>query len=116
MTAPIIFSLVGLAECCMSNKEKMIGAVINSLNSDIRTDALLFGESQSRIILSCKEKSLNRIKKIAKKHKTSLQVIGSTGGKRLMISDNGNKLIDVSLEELQDTWANALERDIDSSS
>ena len=107
---------VGLAECCMSNKEKMIGAVINSLNSDIRTDALLFGESQSRIILSCKEKSLNRIKKIAKKHKTSLQVIGSTGGKRLMISDNGNKLIDVSLEELQDTWANALERDIDSSS
>ncbi len=107
---------VCLAECCMSNKEKMIGAVINNLNFDIRTDALLFGESQSRIIFSCKKKSLDKIKKIAKKRKTSLQVIGRTGGNRFVISDNGNKLIDVSLEKLQDVWSNALGRYIDSSS
>ncbi len=106
---------VGLAECCMSNKEKLIGAVVDNLNFDIRTDALLFGESQSRIILSCAEKSLNQIKKIAKKHKTSLQVIGSTGGNRFIVSNNDNKLIDLSLEKLQDTWSNALRRDIDSS-
>ncbi|MCK4401714.1 phosphoribosylformylglycinamidine synthase II, partial [bacterium] len=106
---------VGLAECCMSNKDKMIGAVINNLIFDIRTDALLFGESQSRIILSCKEKSLNQIKKIAKKHKTSLQVIGSTGGNRFSVSDNDNKLIDIPLEKLRDVWAKALERYIDNS-
>ena len=107
---------VCLAECCMSNKDRMIGAVINNLNFNIRTDAMLFGESQSRIILSCKEKSINKIKKIAKKRKTSLQVIGSTGGNKFVISDNDNKLIDLSLEKLQNTWANALRRDIDSSS
>ena len=93
----------------------MIGAVVDNLNFDIRTDALLFGESQSRIILSCAEKSLNQIKKIAKKHKTSLQVIGSTGGNRFIVSDNDNKLIDLSLEKLQDTWSNALRKDIDNS-
>jgi len=100
----------------MSNKEKMIGATINNLSFNIRRDALLFGESQSRIILSCKEKSLRQIKEIAKKHKTSLQVIGNTGGNRFIILDNGNKLIDVSLGKLQDVWSKALGRYIDSSS
>ncbi|MCX5657130.1 MAG: phosphoribosylformylglycinamidine synthase subunit PurL [Candidatus Omnitrophica bacterium] len=39
---------VALAECCFSNKDKMIGATINNLDCDIRTDALLFCESFSR--------------------------------------------------------------------
>jgi phosphoribosylformylglycinamidine synthase len=56
---------VALAECCISNKDKMIGANINKLNYGMRLDALLFGESQSRIILSCNQDSVEKIRKIA---------------------------------------------------
>jgi len=44
---------VALAECSIKSK-KGIGFEVK-LNDPIRTDALLFGESQSRIILVAKE-------------------------------------------------------------
>ncbi|MCX5702459.1 MAG: AIR synthase-related protein, partial [Candidatus Omnitrophica bacterium] len=96
---------VALAESCLSNPAKKLGAVINLASGNIRTDALLFGESQSRIILSAKPKNVKKILQISKKNKTPVSVIGKVGGSRLVI----NKFINASLNELLKSWKNAIE-------
>ena len=96
---------VSLAESCISNPTKKLGAVINLTGDKIRMDALLFGESQSRIILSAKPKDAQKILKIARKNKTPVSVIGAVGGSKLII----NKTIKISVNELHKAWRNAIE-------
>lgn len=104
---------VALAECCISNKDKLMGVeiVISDLkaesgkqNTGIRQDALLFGETQSRVIISCYPPAIQKIEALAKKNGVIVQVIGKTGGDMLVI----NKEIDLPLVNLADVWHNAL--------
>jgi len=95
---------VSLAESCISNPAKLIGATVNLASERIRKDALLFGETQSRIIVSAKEKNVNKLLQIAKKNKTPVSVIGEVGGNKLVI----NRLINLSLNDLDKAWHNAI--------
>jgi len=96
---------VALAESCISNPAKKLGAVINLAASKIRMDALLFGESQSRIILSANQKNVKKILQIAKKNKTPVSVIGEVTGNKLSI----NRAIKISISQLYKAWRSAIE-------
>jgi len=104
---------VALAECCVSNKDNMIGANINNLNYDMRRDALLFGESQSRIIFSCSKDSVEKIRKIALEFKAPFCVIGKTGGRVLRILKAEEELIYLPLEDLYKEWGGSLKKEIE---
>ncbi|MBU4473641.1 MAG: phosphoribosylformylglycinamidine synthase subunit PurL [Candidatus Omnitrophica bacterium] len=104
---------VALAECCISNKDNMIGAIIDNLNYDMRADALLFGESQSRIILSCSKDCVEKIRKIALEFKAPFCVIGKIGGRVLRILKAKEELIYLPLEKLFDEWNGSLKRKIE---
>ncbi|MFQ5900911.1 MAG: phosphoribosylformylglycinamidine synthase subunit PurL [Thermodesulfobacteriota bacterium] len=95
---------VSLLESCMSNS---IGAKI-SFKSNIRPDFLLFGESQSRIIVSVKEKNISSLNVLAERHGTPMEVIGKVGGTKLII----NGLINLPVDRLKKMWENALERQL----
>jgi len=97
---------VALAECCISNPAKKIGAVVSLPSGRMRKDALLFGESQSRIILSAKEKNVKKILQIARKNKAPLAVIGNVRGGKLTV----NKLINLSVSDLHTAWSKAIEK------
>lgn len=104
---------VALAQCCISDPENLIGAVIDNLPfDDLRTDALLFAESQSRIILSCKEEDVEKIKAIAQANNAAFNVIGITRGKKLIIKRGQEELISLSLQKMHDAWDKALEESI----
>jgi len=96
---------VALAECCISNPLKKLGARVNLKTANIRTDALLFGESQSRIILSAKQKDVKKILQIAKKNKTPAVIIGQVGGAKLTI----NKSINAFVNDLYKAWHQSIE-------
>ena len=96
---------VALAECCISNAEQPLGAVIE-LEGAIRPDALLFGESQSRVVVSLRRRHLARLRELASAAEVPLAVLGEVRGRRLVISP----LIDVELEEIQRVWSSALPR------
>ncbi|MCM8784091.1 MAG: phosphoribosylformylglycinamidine synthase subunit PurL [Candidatus Omnitrophica bacterium] len=96
---------VAIAESCLGNPLKKMGAKVKLSTQRIRTDALLFGESQSRIILSAEPKNVKKIEQIAKKNKVPFGLIGEVGGDRLIIEG----LIDVSLIELYEVWSKAIE-------
>jgi phosphoribosylformylglycinamidine synthase II len=100
---------VALAECCISGPTLGPGAVIE-LEGSIRPDALLFGESQSRIIVSLRRRHLSRLRELAVAADVPLSVLGEVRGRRLVISP----LIDLDLQELRRAWSEALPRRLDS--
>jgi phosphoribosylformylglycinamidine synthase len=93
---------VALAECCIGG-EKPLGVRIESREM-IRGDALLFSESQSRIIVSVKEENLDKLREIAARHAVPMQVIGTVGGTRFVFQP----LVQVSVEELKGIWSSGL--------
>ncbi len=94
---------VALAEACFG--DPAIGAVIE-LERDGRPDALLFGESHSRIVVSLKEKDCRRLRELASAEGVPAVPIGRVGGSRLVIGD----LVRAPVERLRNLWSTALER------
>ncbi|MFQ5863939.1 MAG: AIR synthase-related protein, partial [bacterium] len=94
---------VALAECCLLNPEQVIGAQIH-LKIEKRKDCYLFGEDQSRIILSLAEDNLPQFKQIIESHKIPMMVIGRVGGTELIM----NELIHAKVEELKNLYQNAI--------
>ncbi|PQV62888.1 phosphoribosylformylglycinamidine synthase subunit II [Abditibacterium utsteinense] len=81
---------VALAESCIAGR---IGASIELPDSvesvsNTRLDSLLFGESQSRIVLSCAPQNLSRLQDMARIAGVPLSFLGTVGGEKLTISDN----------------------------
>ena len=101
---------VALAECCFA-VERSFGADVD-LKSDMRPDSLLFGESQSRIILSLDRKNLPASEGILRKHDVRFSIIGEVKRDRLIIRSNGEKLIDTESKLLHALWKNSLARKI----
>ena len=104
---------VALAECCFTAAPGAGGASI-TLDDVMRRDALLFGESQSRIILSVSPGDLVRLRELASAHRVPLQVLGEVGGDRLTIAvreggragrvRNPVALVDLPVSDLEKRW------------
>ena len=87
---------VTLAECCIKGKK---GAKLK-IKSEMRNDALLFGETQSRIIVSLPKENLDSLKTIARKYGTPIQILGEVVGDNLKIRN----LIDIEVSQLEKAW------------
>jgi len=94
---------VTLAECCFGGPDKPMGVRIES-HEMIRGDALLFSESQSRIVVSVKENDVAELEEIAARHNAPAQVIGTTGGARFVVLP----LLQLPVDELKTIWATGL--------
>jgi phosphoribosylformylglycinamidine synthase len=105
---------VALAESCMSGPDRPLGAVVRLVSGRLRTDALLFGESQSRVVLSAKPVERQSILNHATRFGVPAQVIGSVDGERLVVQVENesavNTVIDAPVDTLRDRWACSLER------
>jgi len=93
---------VALAECCFENE---IGAE-TTVASDLRNDAMLFGESRPLVVISFPEQSQSRIIELCQNENVPVSVIGKTGGSNLKIND----LINCSVSELKDIYESAIPR------
>ena len=109
---------VALAECCVSGPSVKRGAMVRLSFDSLRRDAVLFGESQSRVILSAKPDMAETLVSKARNAGIAAERIGAVGGDRLMIeADEGQGsagyLIDVPVRRIYDQWANSIERLLD---
>lgn len=96
---------VAIAEACISNPVKLMGASIY-MSLKLRNDELLFAESQSVIIISINESKLLEMERIASKNIVPCVTIGR-------VKDNGrlkfnNSVIDLSLDEINTAYRNAI--------
>ena len=107
---------VALAESCVSGSEGTRGAVVTLTKGRIRTDAVLFGESQSRVVISVKASHRQTVLDHARSFGVPADVIGTVSGDRLVISvrheETAERLIDQPVSGLLDRWACALERSL----
>ena len=99
---------VALAESCMSHPLNPKGATLG-IDSTVRNDALLFGESQSRILISLSAKNRLAVEEKAKAMRVPFKVIGNVGGDALVVNVNGKEFIHEEISSLKQLWLGALE-------
>jgi len=106
---------VALAESCISQliareTPRLIGATIDlSALKDVRLDALLFGETQSRIVVTCKPLDAVKVVERAKLMGVPAVQIGKVGGDKLTVKTAGGEF-SAPLTELHDQWWNSIAR------
>jgi phosphoribosylformylglycinamidine synthase len=98
------------AESCLIDRPGR-GCVLD-LEDDIRPDALLFGESQSRILLSASADLLPKLLGLAKEKGVPARVIGRTGGEELVIRQSGQEVLHLPIERLFEAWKNSLPKSL----
>lgn len=97
---------IALAESCISSPEAKLGATIDlSSLPKMRRDALLFGESQSRILISSSPEKKGEIERLAGVYNLPIFQIGKVGGNSLSIDD----YIDIDIETLNKMWRKTIE-------
>jgi phosphoribosylformylglycinamidine synthase subunit PurL len=101
---------VALAESCISGPGRKLGAVVRLNQGRLRKDAVLFGESQSRVVVSAKPTHRQAILDQAKRLGVPAEVIGSVTGTRLTISLGDATMVDSSVSALHDRWALSIEQ------
>jgi phosphoribosylformylglycinamidine synthase subunit PurL len=106
---------VCISESCISQlvareTPRLIGAQIDlSQFKDVRLDALLFGETQSRVVISCNALDAVKVVERAKLLGVPAMQIGKVGGDKLMIKAAGEEFSSA-LTELHDAWWNSIAR------
>jgi phosphoribosylformylglycinamidine synthase len=95
---------VAIAESCFSSLGRSaVGAEIDVQAGDLSTEALLFGESPSRIVVSFAPEDLERVKEVA--GDCPFAVIGKVGGSDLKINAGD---VSAPVAELESAWKNSL--------
>jgi phosphoribosylformylglycinamidine synthase len=96
---------VALAESCFGQK---LGARVALTSEGLRLDVLLFGESQSRVLLSVAPEKLDAVKKLAAEHGVPTRQLGSVGGDLLRISVDGKEEIRLDIGSINEKYREAI--------
>jgi phosphoribosylformylglycinamidine (FGAM) synthase-like enzyme len=100
---------VALAECALVHG---VGAQVNltaeAAEHAPRPDAALFGERQTRVILSASPQHADAIVARAQQLGLACYAIGETGGDRLTIRWNGALLVDLPLAQCRAAYEGAI--------
>jgi phosphoribosylformylglycinamidine synthase len=107
---------VAVAESCFSSyRRDAIGCEVN-LEGELSGAALLFAETPSRIVLSAPDSNVVQILAIAHELQVAAAVIGRTKGARLVLSVNGEQVIDRPVAEVESVWRDVLPTTLEISS
>jgi len=94
---------VALAESCAANG---LGFISSEWDVEGRLDAALFGEAQSRIVVSISSKASWKLQKLADRFQISAVKLGVVSGKRFILKS----YMDLSVKEIEEAWRGGLEK------
>ncbi|MGZ5497688.1 MAG: phosphoribosylformylglycinamidine synthase subunit PurL [Candidatus Aminicenantales bacterium] len=97
---------VALAECAFHGQGQ-VGCAID-LDDAGRDDALLFGESQSRIVVTCRRANVAGLLKGAVAAGVPAKAIGRTGGTAILVRRSGREILHVPVDEAFHAWKDSL--------
>ena len=96
---------IALAECCIGDPEKSKGATIRLPQNGVRRDRLIYGEDQSRIIITASRSNVEKIVTAMDKKHISCKEIGTVGGTIFEIVG----IMRMSLEEMKQRYYMSIE-------
>jgi phosphoribosylformylglycinamidine synthase II len=99
---------IALAECCFSSLNREAYGADIDISGDYDVATRLFSETPSRIVVSFSESALDSIKEIAAAAPCPLTLIGKVGSDRLVISSDGEKVVELDVVELEAAWRSSL--------
>jgi phosphoribosylformylglycinamidine synthase II len=97
---------VCLAECAFHSRPQ-IGCDLD-LGEEMRTDILLFGESQSRIVVTVKPEDRDKFLGLSRKRHVPASILGETGGADLVFHHQDREAVRVAVAEAYRAWKEAL--------
>ena len=106
---------VALAESCIAQQTaretpRLIGAQVDlSATKDVRLDALLFGETQNRIVITCAPLNATKVIERAKLMGVPAVRLGTVGGDKLTVKTASGEFT-APVAELHDAWWNSIAR------
>jgi phosphoribosylformylglycinamidine synthase len=100
--------ITAVAECCIMNNEKHIGAEVN-LPVLTREDLSFFSESQSRIVISAPADKKGEVERFLTGKQINFKYLGKTGGKEFKV----NGKYSFGLEKLADIYYNTISKIMD---
>jgi phosphoribosylformylglycinamidine (FGAM) synthase-like enzyme len=101
---------MALAEMAFSHFGKpALGAQVEIVG-DVPVENLLFGEYQSRILVTLREEDLRALQAIARKHSVSILPLGKVAGSCLNIRIGSSFSLNAEVPVLEEIWRNSLGR------
>jgi phosphoribosylformylglycinamidine synthase len=97
---------VTLSEMCF---RKGVGVTASVGSSAVSTACVLFGETASRVLVTCEAVQVSSVQKLAAEAGLKAEKIGTTGGDAVKIAVGAKTVIDAPVATLSATWADALE-------
>jgi phosphoribosylformylglycinamidine synthase len=98
---------VTIAECCFSSLNRDgIGATIDIASNELAANAVLFGETPSRVVISFAPENFDRVKEIV--GDVPFAVIGNVGDDFLKIAVDGSEVISSPVSNLEGVWESSL--------
>ncbi len=91
-------------------KPDTMSDVESGFSRTFATNATLFGESASRIVVSVEDAKLPAVLAAAKAAGVPAAAIGKTGGERIRVSVGGAPAIDMAVQDAEQAWATAIEQ------
>ncbi|MDH3504025.1 MAG: phosphoribosylformylglycinamidine synthase subunit PurL [Nitrospirota bacterium] len=109
--------LVTLAECCLTHPSTPFGATVMLNQHRLRQDALLFGESPSRVVVSIKPEHAKQVMELVQRSGVPSTDLGQVtqGNMDIAVRGTGDQpvcQISMSLSEMGDQWHHALARQL----
>jgi phosphoribosylformylglycinamidine synthase II len=100
----------GLAVCVAESSilsSEGLGCILE-LKDELRADVQLFGESQSRIVVSLSRSRLPELRNLADRKKVKASVIGRVGGREIVVRQSGREIVKVPVKRLCRAWEKAI--------
>jgi phosphoribosylformylglycinamidine synthase II len=106
---------VALAEACFVKPKAgvvapYVGAEVDLNSNGVFTEAILFGETASRVLISCDQKKAEIIQQIAVRWGIQADRIGRTVPEKLEIRIDGKTAVSAKVSDLRQVWDTALTR------
>ena len=101
--------LVALAECAIGGG-KLVGATVSLETTETRLDALLFGESQSRALISTAAEKANEVVTFFTQNGVPAKKIGTVGGDHLVVKSTiHSDAVTWNITDLHQAWDKAFD-------
>ena len=99
----------GLAVCLAESAVfSGLGATVDLPATDARLDAVLFGEAQSRVVLSVAPDDAEAVRQLAADHGAQATVIGAVADGPLAVAVGGSEVLSVPVEDLRQPYESAI--------
>ena len=95
---------VALAECCIADRDRMLGATLQLDAGRVPPHAFLFGEDASRVVISFAPEFQAEVERAARAAGVPCAVVGVVGGDRLTLQG----LLDVTVAQLGRAWRSGI--------